>query len=312
MKTWLRIGIAVLSVLVSPAAFAQDKGAHPAPPAPPPNPSHAAPAPAPPPPPAVHSAPPPQAVHASPPPATRSGPSAERAVPRDGATPRSTMRDPSLADSSAGSGPSRGGSRGAAPAGSTAGSGERATPRAGTNVATPRGATSVDRGRTTEGTTSNGGRSRGDRPAYGTAVARTHPPHHGGGGGYHPSYPWYYPWYPYSFGLFYWDPLWWGSGYYGGGYDPGYGYGYDSGGSDYGTGSLKLKVKPNDAQVYVDGYFAGLVDDFDGMLQKLNLEVGPHHIEIRAPGYQTLTFDVQIQLDETTTYRGELMKALPQ
>ena len=39
MKTWLRIGIVVLSVLVSPAAFAQDKGAHPAPPPPPPTPS---------------------------------------------------------------------------------------------------------------------------------------------------------------------------------------------------------------------------------------------------------------------------------
>jgi len=159
-------------------------------------------------------------------------------------------------------------------------------------------------------------------------VARTHPPYHpGGGGGYHPSNPWYVPWYPYSFGLFYWDPFWWGSTYspyaydagaYGydagaSGYDAG-AYGYDSGGgsssADYGVGSLKLKVKPNDAQVYVDGYFAGLVDDYDGMLQKLNLEVGPHHIEIRAPGYETLSVDVQIQRDETITYRGELQKSL--
>src|SRR6476620_406473 len=96
MKTWLRIGIVVLSVLVSPAAFAQDKGAHPAPPPPPANPAHAAPAPAtpPPPPPAAHSAPAPQATHAAPPPPMRSAPSADRAVPREGAMPRGAMRDP--------------------------------------------------------------------------------------------------------------------------------------------------------------------------------------------------------------------------
>ena len=244
----------------------------------------------------------------------RSAPSADRAVPRDGATPRGAMRDPSLSDSAAAaSGPSRGGGHGAAPSGSP--SGARATPRTDSAGTTRTAAPRNDRGRTAERAVPNGERSRGDRPSYGTAVARTHPPHHpGGGGGYHPSYPWYAPWYPYSFGLFYWDPFWWGSTYSPYGYDSGYAYGYDSGGgsssADYGTGSLKLKVKPNDAQVYVDGYFAGLVDDYDGMLQKLNLEVGPHHIEIRAPGYETLSFDIQIQLDETITYRGELTKSL--
>jgi PEGA domain-containing protein len=179
-----------------------------------------------------------------------------------------------------------------------------------TRAASPRS----DRARTGERAVPNATRPRGDRPSYGTAVARTHPPYYpGGGGGYHPSYPWYAPWYPYSFGLFYWDPLWWGATYspYGV-YDSGYGYDYGGGPSSagYGTGSLKLKVKPNDAQVYVDGYFAGLVDDFDGVFQKLNLEVGPHHIEIHAPGYETLSFDVQIQFDETTTYRGELTKGV--
>jgi hypothetical protein len=153
-------------------------------------------------------------------------------------------------------------------------------------------------------------RDRRDRTAIGTAVDRTHPPH--GGGGHYPGYypPYYYP--PYV--GFMWDPFWWGYGYG----DPTYGYpvyggggggGADSSsGSDVWYGSLKLKVKPSDAQVYVDGYFSGLVDDYDGLFQKLNLEVGVHHIEIRADGYETLAIDVRIEYDQTVTYKGELKK----
>ena len=74
----------------------------------------------------------------------------------------------------------------------------------------------------------------------------------------------------------------------------------------YGTGSLHLKVKPRDAEVYVDGYYSGSVDDFDGTFQKLELEAGPHRIEVRKPGFATLTFEVRIPNDESVTYRGEL------
>ena len=99
---------------------------------------------------------------------------------------------------------------------------------------------------------------------------------------------WYYPYYPLSYGFF-WDP-WWGYGYpyggygyghgYGLGYGSGYGYGYGGYGAYQGPtyqiyGGLRLKVKPREAEVFVDGYFAGVVDDFDGAFQQLNLDVGP-------------------------------------
>jgi hypothetical protein len=71
-------------------------------------------------------------------------------------------------------------------------------------------------------------------------------------------------------------------------------------------GALRLKVKPKEAWVFVDGYFAGVVDDFDGVFQRLRLEPGPHRIEISADGYETLTFDVQAQPDQTITYKGTL------
>jgi PEGA domain-containing protein len=100
-------------------------------------------------------------------------------------------------------------------------------------------------------------------------------------------------------------------GYFGA-YDPWYGW-FPAYGPSYSTvsgydGALRLKVKPVEATVYVDGYYVGVVDDFDGIFQRLRLDAGPHHIEIRASRYETLTFDVRIAPDETTTYRGKLVR----
>jgi hypothetical protein len=116
-------------------------------------------------------------------------------------------------------------------------------------------------------------------------------------GGYYGYYdPWFDPWYGGAGG--YYSP---GGGYYGPQYYSS-GYGYE--------GQLRLKVKPTHATVYVDGYFAGSVDDFDGIFQRLRLESGPHRIEVRADGYEPLSFEVRILPDRTVTYDGEL-KRLP-
>jgi hypothetical protein len=69
-------------------------------------------------------------------------------------------------------------------------------------------------------------------------------------------------------------------------------------------------VKPRDAEVWVDGYYAGSVDDFDGIFQALRLDMGAYRIEVRKPGFETLTFDVRVQPERTITFRGE-MKPLP-
>ena len=111
---------------------------------------------------------------------------------------------------------------------------------------------------------------------------------------------------------------------YGAGYGlASYRYGYSAAWpySGYGTafpfddfddpGSLRLQVVPKDAQVFVDGYYAGLVDYFDGHFQHLALSPQLHHVEIRAPGYQPLVFDVTIQAHHKTNYRGSLVPLLP-
>lgn len=162
---------------------------------------------------------------------------------------------------------------------------------------------------------------------------------------YDPSYSYFYSpyssryssyWSPYGYGFglgyFAYDPFLfggYGGGPYGGypsggygGYDPyqgsygqgsygqgGYGQGgYGSAGQYRGVGSIRLRVKPSDAQVYVDGYFTGVVDSFDGAFQRLTIEAGAHKVEVRADGYEPVQVDVMVLPDETITYKGELKR----
>jgi hypothetical protein len=129
-------------------------------------------------------------------------------------------------------------------------------------------------------------------------------------GYYRSYYPWGYG--GYGFGGYYggyYDPWFYGGGYgpYGGYYGP-YGYPgyYVSSGYE---GAVRLKVKPREASVFVDGYFAGQVDEFDGVFQRLRVEPGPHRIEIRADGYEPLSFEIRVQPGRTVNYSGELRPA---
>ena len=180
-----------------------------------------------------------------------------------------------------------------------------------------------------------GRRERGDNPVIGQAVPRDSRPapapanrgdvrndgrndgRYRGGNVYvaPPVYNYYYyprRYYPYGYGAFglgyfYYDPYTWYPGYYSGsysGYDP---YFFDR----FDTGELRIDVSPRFADVYVDGYFAGRVDDFDGVFQSLQLEGGPHHIQVVAPGFVNLDFDVRIEPGRKITYRGALAPYRP-
>ena len=59
---------------------------------------------------------------------------------------------------------------------------------------------------------------------------------------------------------------------------------------------------------FVDGYYAGTVNEFDGFAQGLRLEEGPYTIEIRAPGYEPLSINVRIQPGRKINYEGVLQK----
>ncbi len=69
------------------------------------------------------------------------------------------------------------------------------------------------------------------------------------------------------------------------------------------SGGIRIQVKPakDEAQVYVDGARAGLVDDFDGVFQRLNLPTGRHDVEIRLAGHRT--FRQQVFISPRRTYK---------
>lgn len=150
-------------------------------------------------------------------------------------------------------------------------------------------------------------RSSAPRPSRPVYVYRANP------------WPWYYAPWGYGgvgIGYQYYSPWSWYGGY--GGYG-GYGYGgYDPYGGYYPrharpysdlSGSVRLKVNPRDAEVFVDGYYAGIVDDFDGRFQSLKLDTGGYRIEVRKPGFETLSFDLRVQFDRTITYRGDMRQS---
>jgi hypothetical protein len=71
-------------------------------------------------------------------------------------------------------------------------------------------------------------------------------------------------------------------------------------------GGLRIVDAPRDGQVFADGYYVGIVDDFDGVFQHLNLEPGPHRVEIHHPGFAPIAFDVDIQPGRTITLRADV------
>ena len=97
---------------------------------------------------------------------------------------------------------------------------------------------------------------------------------------------------------------------YPGAFGPWWGYPYPYGYpapwfdvSDWASANIRLDVSPSDASVYVDSYYTGQIDDFDGIFQHLALTPGPHHIEIRKPDYVTLAVDINLEPGQSITYR---------
>jgi hypothetical protein len=100
--------------------------------------------------------------------------------------------------------------------------------------------------------------------------------------------PW---WYPYPFGFY--PPYAYGPAYYA----P--------------TASLRVQVSPRDTEVFVDGYYAGLVDNFDGMFQGLRLEPGEHDVTLYREGFRSVTQKIFLQDRGTFRIRHTMEPLLP-
>lgn len=114
---------------------------------------------------------------------------------------------------------------------------------------------------------------------------------------------------PYYGGL--WSPFWYNPFYYG--WYPiypaypqfGYGYGY----SGYWS-AARIEIKPKNAQVYLDGYYVGVVDQFDGVFQRLDVQAGEHDLEVYEPGFHTYRQHVLFRPGQTIHLKGT-MEPLP-
>jgi hypothetical protein len=109
--------------------------------------------------------------------------------------------------------------------------------------------------------------------------------------------PYYY--YPRFYSPFYYyDPFFWGSPYGYWQYPPYYGYArYDL------TGAARLQVTPKQTQIFVDGYFVGTADKFDGTFQRLRVEAGEHELEFYLDGYRTAKQPVLFRREGTITIK---------
>jgi PEGA domain len=65
-------------------------------------------------------------------------------------------------------------------------------------------------------------------------------------------------------------------------------------------------VKPTKTLVYLDGYYAGIVDDFDGVFQRLYTAPGPHEITLFLDGYRTFTQHAYLTPDHTFKVRHQM------
>ena len=75
--------------------------------------------------------------------------------------------------------------------------------------------------------------------------------------------------------------------------------------------AVRLLVTPREALVYVDGYAAGVVDDFDGVFQRLRLMPGHHEIVVYHPGHRTLRQNLYFNPGSTHTIRYVLDPLAP-
>jgi PEGA domain len=72
------------------------------------------------------------------------------------------------------------------------------------------------------------------------------------------------------------------------------------------NGEIKLDVTPERAAVFVDGHFAGTVNQFRGVGRAMLVAPGNHHIKIDLVGYQPFETDVTLLAKQKITIKTNL------
>ena len=73
--------------------------------------------------------------------------------------------------------------------------------------------------------------------------------------------------------------------------------------------ALLFQVEPAETEIFIDGYYVGRVDDYDGFFQRLRFPPGEHDIELYLSGYRSVQQKVLVQPGATFRVR-HTMEAL--
>jgi PEGA domain-containing protein len=74
------------------------------------------------------------------------------------------------------------------------------------------------------------------------------------------------------------------------------------------TATLKLKVQPDRAAVFLDDKFVGHAGDFGGAFRSMLISPGKHRIKVELPGYRTFETEVNLLAGQKSEVKTELVK----
>jgi len=73
------------------------------------------------------------------------------------------------------------------------------------------------------------------------------------------------------------------------------------------TATLKLKIKPARAAVFLDEKYVGHAGEFGGAFRSMKISPGKHRVRVELPGYRTFDTEVNLLADQETEVKTELM-----
>jgi hypothetical protein len=114
----------------------------------------------------------------------------------------------------------------------------------------------------------------------------------------------------FGFGYPYLYNPWWAADY-GYGYSPYGPYPAYGGYSAWDVASLRLQITPREAEVFVDGYRAGIVDNFDGIFQRLHVRPGGHDLVVYMPGFRTFSEHIYASPSSSQSIKMTLLPLAP-
>jgi hypothetical protein len=72
------------------------------------------------------------------------------------------------------------------------------------------------------------------------------------------------------------------------------------------VGGLSFNIDPYDADVFIDGEYVGVADDFSPGQMPLTLLAGRHRVDLEAEGFGPVSFEITVVAGQVIPYSGTL------